>query len=217
MFPSDLKVHKRVKVIDDAYYDVGCSHYKLSSENFASFNSTWYTWLQRSVNSQRISTCSTAWFTAAGCSCKYAYGKYNISPADMPNPPRRLAKIICRKLGIKDLPNCVNVNVYINGSEHIPPHSDDEELFQGKVQPITILSISFGHSRDFKLRWKSGGAEKTISLDSGDVLTMTGMCQRFCKHSVPAVVDDDSDDRLRYNLTYRWLVKHDSSCPQCSQ
>ena len=217
MFPTDLVVHRRVEVIDDAYFNVGCTHSTFSSENYVSFNDAWYSWLQRSLRFRRISTCSTAWFTAAGCTCKYKYGNYKITPVDIPYPLRRLGKIICRKLGIKDLPNCVNVNVYINGSEHIPPHSDDEELFQGKVQPITILSISFGHSRDFKLRWNSGGTEKIVSLDSGDVLTMTGMCQRFCKHSVPAVVDDVSDDRVRYNLTYRWLVKHDSSCPQCSQ
>ena len=135
----------------------------------------------------------------------------------MPKPVSRLGKKLCSILGIVSSFNSVNVNAYSDGSEHIYPHSDDEELFQGKVQPITILSISFGHSRDFKLRWKSGGIEQTVRLDSGDVLTMTGMCQKFLKHSIPAVVDSGSDDRLRYNLTYRWLVKHESYCPQCAQ
>ena len=189
---------------------MGVTHYRFASETFNLYESSWFRWIQRNISFEAINSCSTAWFTLSGCTCNYSYGNFLISPSVMPHPLLKLGMYLCRKLGIsRHPPNSLNINRYDDCNQYIASHSDDEKLFGGKTQAINILSVSFGHSRDFKLRWKSGGEEQTVRLQSGDAVVMAGMCQKFVKHSVP--VESSSVDDHRYNLTYRWIVEHDEA------
>jgi hypothetical protein len=49
-------------------------------------------------------------------------------------------------------PNSCNVNLYEDGAHSVGWHVDDEELFGGKAQAITIISSSLGGERSFELR-----------------------------------------------------------------
>merc|ERR1719330_2096516 len=112
-----------------------------------------------------------------------------------------------------DWPNCCNLNLYDDGGMSVGWHADDERLFQGKFQDIRILSLSLGVTRKFVLRqnWPADGEGPiTLSLGSGDICTMEGMLQKHYQHRVPkeAMVQGP-----RINLTWRWVVQHETRCP----
>ncbi|MBU2711403.1 alpha-ketoglutarate-dependent dioxygenase AlkB family protein [Zooshikella harenae] len=102
--------------------------------------------------------------------------------------------------------NSVLLNLYQNGADYMGWHSDDEpELGDDPV----IASVSFGASRDFKLRHKKYRKSQqpvvTQTLISGSCLLMKGATQRYWQHSVPKrSLNKVSEPRV--NLTFR-LVK----------
>eukprot|EP00913_Durusdinium_trenchii_P030307 g28391.t1 len=78
--------------------------------------------------------------------------------------------------------DCCNLNLYMDGSNTVGWHADDESLFQGKHQDITIISLSLGMPRRFELRynWPETAEEDEvlpIILNNGDLMTMEGMTQ----------------------------------------
>ena len=46
-------------------------------------------------------------------------------------------------------PDCVNINLYEDGSQTVGWHADDESLFDGKNRDAMILSLSLGSTREF--------------------------------------------------------------------
>jgi alkylated DNA repair dioxygenase AlkB len=50
-----------------------------------------------------------------------------------------------------DPPNSCNMNLYKSGGAKLGAHSDDEQIFDGKNQPITIVSFSLGQMRTFQI------------------------------------------------------------------
>merc|ERR1719502_1623766 len=119
----------------------------------------------------------------------------------------------------EEWPDSCNMNLYDDGGMSVGWHSDDESLFQGKFQDIAIISLSLGVTRTFELRknWPTeeedlDGNRFSISLESGDLMTMEGMLQKHYQHRVPK---EDCVEGPRINLTWRWIVKHRTRCPQC--
>ena len=77
-------------------------------------------------------------------------------------------------------------------------HADDEHDL---VRDAPIASISFGATRDFKLReGRSGSACMTVPLESGSLLVMEGTLQRHYQHCVPPRLRCQEP---RLNLTFR--------------
>merc|ERR1711920_1155639 len=115
-----------------------------------------------------------------------------------------------------DWPDCCNMNLYEHGGDSVGWHADDESLFQGKFQDILIISLSFGLTRKFHLRynWPNENEQHEpfeIDLKTGDIMTMEGMTQKHMQHRVPKE-EDISGPRI--NLTWRWVLKHTPKCPK---
>ena len=91
-------------------------------------------------------------------------------------------------------------------------HADNEELFQGLNQPITILSLSLGGARYFGWRPKRrrGGSPGRVRLGHGDIATMEGWTQYYYEHGV---LDAAPTAGPRINLTWRWIARHEHAHP----
>ena len=97
--------------------------------------------------------------------------------------------------------NSAMVTRYSDGTEWIPLHSDDEKCIASNS---LIMTISFGASR--VLQFKSKGeatAEADVTLNHGDVLTMTHLSQSYFQHTVP---EDQTSCHPRISVTLRKIV-----------
>lgn len=173
-------------------------------------------WLQPET-SKGVMPRKTAWLVNKGCSCEYSYGPFQVPPAEFPPWMLNLLGEVMPKCGLQsdsDWPDCCNMNLYDDGGAAVGWHADDESLFQGKFRDILIISLSFGVTRKFELRynWPGEGEDDVhrFLLGSGDLMTMEGMTQKHMQHRVPK---EDWVQGPRINLTWRWIIKH---TPQCS-
>ena len=90
--------------------------------------------------------------------------------------------------------NSCLLNLYRDGSDHVPWHADDEPVY-GDLNDCTIASVSLGASRLFQIRQSSfEDTEDTrfaapprwkYTLHSGSLLVMRGATQRHYQHRVP--------------------------------
>ena len=154
----------------------------------------------------------TAWLVAGGCTCKYAYGKFQVGPQAFPAWMDEILSKIMPLLGIENKsgwPDSCNLNLYKDGNDGVGWHADDEALFQGTQQKINIISLSLGAARTFQLKgtWQGASVEQ-ILLHHGDLCTMEGFTQKYYVHKVPR----EFAQGARINLTWRWVVKHLDSC-----
>ncbi len=98
--------------------------------------------------------------------------------------------------------NSLLFNYYRNGKDSIGWHTDGEkELGQNPV----VASLTFGATRDFKLKHKNGSkvGKMTIPLTHGTLLVMGGTIQHHWLH---AVLKTEEDVGERINLTFRKMV-----------
>ena len=163
---------------------------------------------------------SSAWYTRNGCSCTYKYSKKEWAANDFTPWMDQLCKEVAVSLKLESVPNSINFNYYRDGSQGIPWHSDDEELFRTKHSAdTTIVSISFGDTRDFQIKDKYEQDSKaiTLKLQSGDIVIMKGKLQQHYEHRVPEI---DWADMLegdgRYNITLRTIVSPLRKCKLCN-
>lgn len=159
----------------------------------------------------------TAWMVKSGCTCDYAYGQFQVPAQEYPPWMKEVMEVCMPMFGsaTPDLwPDSCNLNLYDDGGASVGWHTDDEKLFQGKFQDIRILSLSLGQTRKFELRVNHPDpgeqAFHTISLKSGDLMTMEGMMQKHYQHRVPK---EGRSYGPRINLTWRWIKKHNPQCP----
>lgn len=104
--------------------------------------------------------------------------------------------------------NSVLMHRYPDGKAQMGWHSDDErELGQNPV----IASLSFGASRQFKLRHKRSRVERSYTLEHNSLLVMAGSLQHYWQHCVPSRANVNNE---RFNLTFRYTIPTDdkSSC-----
>jgi len=102
--------------------------------------------------------------------------------------------------------NSVLLNLYRNGSDSVAWHADDEKELG--VNP-TIASVSFGQTRKFAFKKKSGGGEiLSIDLNHGDVLIMRGETQQNYLHQIPRSA---KKMKPRINMTFRNVHTSDLS------
>ncbi|MDY3306755.1 alpha-ketoglutarate-dependent dioxygenase AlkB [Psychrobacter sanguinis] len=94
--------------------------------------------------------------------------------------------------------NSVLLNWYRDGNDYLSWHADDESELG--INPI-IASVSFGATRDFKLRNNDNHNQKlTIPLSNGSLMIMSDQLQHYWQHTLPKRkrVKDS-----RFNLTFR--------------
>mmetsp|Transcript_2829 Transcript_2829/g.3059 ORF Transcript_2829/g.3059 Transcript_2829/m.3059 type:complete len:443 (-) Transcript_2829:100-1428(-) len=154
---------------------------------------------------------AVAWYTAKGFEIPYEYGLGPRPPVVFPPWLEVLKEHMMMTVGLDatDPPTGCNFNFYKDGSGALNPHSDNEEIFDGLNQPITIVSFSIGQERTFQIdknfRKKSKiKAEKKLA--SLSYFTMEGLFQKHLKHALPSE-PDLSDPRI--NMTWRWIVLED--------
>jgi len=97
--------------------------------------------------------------------------------------------------------NCVLLNLYQNGGDHMGWHSDDEPELGPSPD---IASLSLGQARRFDLKHKSMQHQLNLTLQNGDLLLMQGPCQQYWEHRVPKQAQASS---MRLNLTFRYIQK----------
>jgi alkylated DNA repair dioxygenase AlkB len=97
--------------------------------------------------------------------------------------------------------NSALLNNYRNGKDYMGWHRDDEKELG--IKPV-VMSISFGASRDFKLKSRVNPQEQyQIELNHGDVLIMQGACQENYLHCLPKRM---KVKKPRYNLSFRNIL-----------
>ena len=114
-----------------------------------------------------------------------------MKPAELPPQMLEVLKVVmplCGPSSPATWPNGRNLKVCADGTDALDRHSDDEPLFQGIHQDRFIISFSLGQ----------------------DLCTMEGMTQKHLQHRVPP---QGNVNEPRINLTWRWVVKHNASCP----
>ena len=113
-------------------------------------------------------------------------------------------------------PNSCNINYYELHDDLVGPHADNEALFQGKHQEITIMSLSLGGTRNVLMH----AAKQVVGitpLRNGDLMAMERWTQKHLRHSIAKLPHDTQEDPRRINLTWRWLVQHKQDCTSDSQ
>ena len=154
---------------------------------------------------------SNRWVTYFG---KYPYhysGGIHL-PQDIPGGSH-LDKLCCY-LGVI-LPdfqyNSVLINLYRDGNDFIPAHSDSESCI---VENSQILTVSLGSSRDMKITDSvSGEVACSLTLHHGSLCAMSKESQSFFKHET---VPDPCSTEHRVSLTFR-LIKPCKVSPDVEQ
>lgn len=95
--------------------------------------------------------------------------------------------------------NCVLLNYYHDGRQHMGWHADNEpELGSNPV----IASLSLGQTRRFDLKHRQTDAQLQLNLTNGSLLLMQGACQQHWLHRLPKQSRAGSE---RINLTFRYI------------
>ena len=110
----------------------------------------------------------------------YKYSKKLMASKPLSTSLSELIVIINKMLGTQF--NGILVNKYIDGSDYIGAHSDDETGLDG----IGVVAISYGSERIFRIRNKN---DKTIVCDEPTIhcgiLHMGGNFQKLYTHEIP--------------------------------
>lgn len=130
--------------------------------------------------------------------CSYQYSGVRFAPELWHPLVQQLAAKLTDMLGHPF--NCVLLNLYANGTEHMGWHADDEpELGRTPV----IASLSLGASRRFDLKHRTDGHQLQLALANGSLLVMGGDCQQYWQHRLPK---QSRVSAARLNLTFRYIV-----------
>ena len=161
---------------------------------------------------------SSCWLVQPGCCCPYKYGGKSWKPASWPKWIEQTARALEHKLKLPfSFLNSCNCNKYAGPKEALGYHSDDEPMFRQSEfeRDVYIVSVSFGQSRAFSIRRKYGETLGPIELVDGSILTMHGRMQDDYQH---AVLPSSSDTcTIRFNLTFRAVLRHVKKCQFCRQ
>jgi alkylated DNA repair dioxygenase AlkB len=131
--------------------------------------------------------------------CRYRYSGVTFMPEPWHPLVQKLTAWVNQQLNRRF--NCVLLNLYQNGSDHMGWHSDDEPELG--VAP-DIASLSLGQARRFDLKHKFQHYQLNLSLQDGDLLLMQGPCQQYWLHRIPKQAQASS---VRLNLTFRYIEK----------
>lgn len=111
---------------------------------------------------------------------------------------RDLKKIIEGKTG-ETFNSCL-LNLYHNGNEGMAWHSDAEKALKKNG---AIASVSFGAERKISFKHKQSKDTRSVMLEHGSLLLMTGVTQQNWLHRLPPTKKIATP---RVNLTFRTII-----------
>ena len=130
---------------------------------------------------------------------QYSYSGYTAPKQPFAGAMRELLAI-AKDISQTPLNGCL-LNLYRNNFDSVGWHSDDETNLGKKS---TIVSLSFGDYRVFKIRSKKRKKESHyFELGHGDLIIMRGDLQQHWEHCVHKTTQKKS---LRLNLTFRRVL-----------
>ena len=104
------------------------------------------------------------------------------------------------KIVIPDLVfNSAMIHKYTDGNSIIPHHSDDEVCIESDSQ---IVTISLGETREMEFKNKSSGTTELVTLEHGEVFTMSKNSQQYFTHAIPATA---MKKNARLSITLRQI------------
>ena len=98
--------------------------------------------------------------------------------------------------------NSCLITRYKTGADYIPPHRDDEPVFDPTSE---IITVSVGASRDMEFADNLGTNCQTLSLDNNSVLVSSRFAQDFWTHSIKKC---ESPCEERLSFTFRHISPH---------
>jgi len=131
--------------------------------------------------------------------CRYRYSGVTFEPEPWHPMVHKITCWVNQQLNQRF--NCVLLNLYQDGGEHMGWHSDDEPELGPSPD---IASLSLGQARRFDLKHKICQHQLNITLQNGDLLLMQRPCQQHWVHRVPKQSKASS---ARLNLTFRYIEK----------
>ena len=105
----------------------------------------------------------------------------------------------------KSLINSCLVTRYKSGSDHIPPHRDNEVFIDPESD---IITVSIGATRTISFSDNSSTTSKDLKLTDCSAYIMSRHSQDFWTHGIDT---DDSVDAVRYSFTFRHISPHFSN------
>lgn len=132
---------------------------------------------------------------------------YHYSRQKMPSQPMTpiLSMLMDRvNHDLKTKFNGALVNEYMNGTDYIGAHSDDENGLDS--QNNTVVSLSYGATRKFRIRDKLTNKKiMDYPHESGTLLVMEGDFQKHFKHEIAKEMNVKTK---RKSITFRKHKKH---------
>ena len=98
--------------------------------------------------------------------------------------------------------NSCLITRYKSGSDHIPPHRDDEPLFNPESE---IATFSLGDKRTMKFTDNTGQDSQEILLENGSLLVTSRFAQDHWLHSIEK---SEEACNVRYSFTLRHIAPH---------
>lgn len=130
--------------------------------------------------------------------CHYRYSGTDFLPEPWHPAVKSLALQLSQAL---QLPfNCVLLNQYADGQDHMGWHADNEPELGVVPQ---IASVSLGYPRRFDLKHRELGCQLQLMLPHGSLLLMAGECQQYWQHRLPKQAAANTE---RINLTFRHIA-----------
>ena len=130
--------------------------------------------------------------------CSYQYSGVRFAPSSWHPAVQQLVAVVSNTIN-RPL-NCVLLNLYASGQNHMGWHADNEPELG--VAPV-IASLSLGATRRFDLQHRTQGHQLQLQLENGSLLVMAGKCQQHWQHRLP------KQSRVaapRLNLTFRYIA-----------
>jgi alkylated DNA repair dioxygenase AlkB len=133
------------------------------------------------------------------------YGPVGYRYSGVVHPPRRLSpRLDLIRRRVEEVTgrafNSVLANLYRDGRDSVGWHRDSD--YAHGDQP-DIASVSFGATRRFELRDRTGGVRAAVELEAGSVLVISGDAVARWWHRVPKTSRAVGP---RVNLTFRHMV-----------
>ena len=133
-----------------------------------------------------------------------------------------------------NLINSCNANMYADNTQDLYWHKDNEELFRRSdtQRDVFIISVSFGASRPFHIRANFDHELVKVMLHDGCCMSMEGLFQDKYEHTLAlgsGISNNHANgsegsssstlpdpNKVRFNLTFRFIHRHLKSCPMHS-
>lgn len=139
----------------------------------------------------------------------YHYSTTTTSAKPMPPPLRELlarVNTLFQNVDTTVQPpyNGILINKYVDGSDTIGRHSDDERTL---ARDAGVVSLSYGAPRIFRVRCKASGGKKVLDVVTrpDKMLQMVGNFQREFTHEIPV---EKKVKEPRWSFTFRKHTAH---------